>query len=171
MRLYRGGLKRGITEVLNRYGKKRTKGGRLGEIGYYFPRRDTQAYRVLAVEAVSGEIPAELIYRLTCNPSFTETLIQQLKKGGRVYYRDNLRGEVMLKLRCNPDRRGELDCIRPQDWKAGESHRIIENDAVVENGDSVLFGYLLDIPRIHRFCNVLQIFKTQCCALFCTSTT
>ena len=66
-------------------------------------------------------------------------------------------GEVMLKLLCNPDRRGELDRILFQDLYAGEPHGIIENDAVDENGDPVLFGYLLDIPRINRFCNALQL--------------
>lgn len=66
-------------------------------------------------------------------------------------------GEVMLKLLCDPDRRGELDRILYQGLNAGEPHGIIENDAVDENGDPVLFGYLLDIPRIHRFCNALQL--------------
>ena len=66
-------------------------------------------------------------------------------------------GEVMLKLLCDPDGRGELDRILSQGLNAGESHGIIENDAVNENGDPVLFGYLLDIPRIHRFCNALQL--------------
>ena len=81
MRLYRGGLKRGITEAFSPYGKKRTKGGgHLGEIGYYFPRRDTQAYRILAVVAVCGEIPAELIYRLASSSNYKETLVRQLKK-------------------------------------------------------------------------------------------
>ena len=66
-------------------------------------------------------------------------------------------GEVMLKLLCDPDRRGELDRILSQDLNAEEPHGIIENDAVDENGDPVLFGYLLDIPRINRFCNALQL--------------
>ena len=58
--------------------------------------------------------------------------MRQLKKVEllRVYYRDKLRGEVILKLLCNPDRRGELDRIRSQDLNAGKPHRIIENDAV-----------------------------------------
>ena len=66
-------------------------------------------------------------------------------------------GEVMLKLLCDPDRRSELDRILFQDLYAGKPHEIIGNDAVDENGDPVLFGYLLDIPRINRFCNALQL--------------
>ena len=70
---------------------------------------------------VCGEIPAELIYGLASGPSFTEKLIRQLKKRGllRVYYRDKLRGKVMMKLLCNPDRRSDLDRIQFQDLKAG----------------------------------------------------
>lgn len=333
----------------------------MSENGCYFPRRDTQAYRILALVAVCGEIPAELIYRLADSPSYKEKLIRRLKKEGllRVYYRDKLRGyrlgrrakalllsdnperfsffltgnadtnllkseitrrlrlhriaevcaamqnvgvavfrdekpkvfapdrafcgslecdvfyssrevkelgieavkikgsrmtgvlltssrvfltynggpymakwdyraeqrakalmqivlcgvssslgytpdgicgllfgdnlepfyqilssadsstrcfflldgnyehfyyltndhigEVMLKLLCDPDRRGELDRILSQGLNAGEANGIIENDAVDGNGAPVLFGYLLDIPRIHRFCNALQL--------------
>ena len=50
-----------------------------------------------------------------------------------MYYRDKLREELMLKLLCNSDRRGELDRIRSQDLNAGEFHGVIENDAVDEN--------------------------------------
>lgn len=39
----------------------------------------------------------------------------------------------MLKLLCNPDRRGELDRIQFPVLNAGEPHGIIENDAVDEN--------------------------------------
>ena len=162
MRLCGDGLKRGITEVFSPYGKKRAKGGgHLGKFGYYFPRRDTQTYRIFALVVVCGEIPEELIYRLTNRPSFKEILIRQLKKVGHlwVYYQNKLRGEVMLKPLCNPDRRGELYRIRSQDLNAGEPHGIIKNDAVDENGDTILFGYLLNIPRIHRFWDVFQIFK------------
>lgn len=73
------------------------------------------------------------------------------------YLTNDHRGEVMLKLLCDTDRRGELDRILSQDLNEGEPHGIIENDAVDENGAPVLFGYLLDIPRIHRFCNALQL--------------
>ena len=38
-------------------------------------------------------------------------------------------GEVMLKLLCNPDKRGELDRILSQDLYTGKPYGIIENDA------------------------------------------
>lgn len=73
------------------------------------------------------------------------------------YLTNDRRGEVMLKLLCDMGRRGELDRILSQGLNAGEPYGIIENDAVDKNGAPVLFGYLPDIPRIHRFCNALQM--------------
>ena len=87
MRLCGGGLKRGITEVFSLYGKIRTKrGGHFGEIGYYFPRKDIQVYRVLAVVVVCDKKPAELIYRLDSILSYKETLVRQLKQGVFLWY-------------------------------------------------------------------------------------
>ena len=77
------------------------------------------------------------------------------------YLTNDHKGEVMLKLLCDTDRRGELDRILSQGFHAGEPYGIIENDAVDKNGAPVLFGYLPDIPRIHRFCNALQIQERQ----------
>ncbi len=73
------------------------------------------------------------------------------------YLTNDRRGEVMLKLLCDTDGREELDRILFQGLNAGEPYGIIENDAVDKNGAPVLFGYLPDIPRIHRFCNALQL--------------
>ncbi|MBD5532942.1 MAG: hypothetical protein HDQ98_12240 [Lachnospiraceae bacterium] len=73
------------------------------------------------------------------------------------YLTNDRRGEVMLKLLCDTDGREELDRILSQGLNAGEPCGIIENDAVDKNGAPVLFGYLPDIPRIHRFCNALQL--------------
>lgn len=77
---------------------------------------------------------------------------------GHFYYLTNdHKGEVMLKLLCDTDRRGELERILSQGLNAGKPYGIMENDALDENGDPVLFGYLPDIPRIHRFCSALQL--------------
>ena len=73
------------------------------------------------------------------------------------YLTNDHRGEVMLKLLCDPDRKGELDRILSQDLNVGKIYGTIDSDAVDGNGEPVLFGYLLDIPRIHRFCNALQL--------------
>lgn len=77
---------------------------------------------------------------------------------GHFYYLTNdHKGEVMLGLLCDRDRREELDRILSQGLCAGNPGGVIENDALDGNGDPVLFGYLLDIPRIHRFCSALQL--------------
>ena len=73
------------------------------------------------------------------------------------YLTNDRKGEVILKLLCDPDRREELDGILTLDLYKGAPNGVMEKDAVDENGDPVLFGYLLDIPRIHRFCNALQL--------------
>lgn len=66
----------------------------MGEDGHYFPRKDTQAYRLLELVAVCGEFPAEQVYRLAGSTSYKGTITWLLKKKGllRVYYRDGLRG-------------------------------------------------------------------------------
>ena len=77
---------------------------------------------------------------------------------GHFYYLTNdHKGEVMLRLLCDRDRREELDRILSQGLCAGNPNGTIENDALDGNGAPVLFGYLLDIPRIHRFCSALQL--------------
>mgnify|MGYP006968283216 CR=1 FL=1 len=81
---------------------------------------------------------------------------------GHFYYLTNdHRGEVMLKLLCDWDRREALDRILSQGLCAGNPNGTIENDAMDGNGDPVLFGYLPDIPRIHRFCSALQLQERQ----------
>ncbi len=66
----------------------------MGEDGYYFPRKDTQAYRLLELVAVCGEFPVEQVYRLAGSTSYKGTVTWLLKKERllRVYYRDKLRG-------------------------------------------------------------------------------
>ena len=95
MRLCGCGFKCGITEVFSRYGKKtHEKEAVMGEDGRCFPRKDTQAYRLLELVAVCGEFPAELVYRLAGSTSYKDTVTWLLKKERllRVYYRDKLRG-------------------------------------------------------------------------------
>ena len=59
-----------------------------------FPRRGTQAYRLLELTAICGEIPADLVRRLPGGISYKESVILSLKKAGllQTYYRDRLRG-------------------------------------------------------------------------------
>lgn len=45
-----------------------------------FPRRGTQAYRLLELTAICGEIPADLVRRLPGGISYKESVILSLKK-------------------------------------------------------------------------------------------
>ena len=62
-----------------------------------------------------------------------------------------------MRMLCDTGRRGELDRILMQGLYEGDSGLTVENDAMDENGNPVLFGYFLDIPRINRFCIALQL--------------
>ncbi len=84
----------------------------MGEDGRCFPRKDTQAYRLLELVAVCGEFPAEQVYRLAGSTSYKGTVTWLLKKERllRVYYRDKLRGYRLgrrskeMLLSDNPER-------------------------------------------------------------------
>lgn len=59
-----------------------------------FPGPDTQAYRLLALTAVCGELPAPLLKRLPGSSSYKEALVTSLKKDRllRTFYKDSFRG-------------------------------------------------------------------------------
>ena len=75
---------------------------------------DTQAYRLLELVAVSGELPADQIARLSGGNSYKETVITLLKENKliriRTFCRDKLRGYRLtrrlksLLLSDNPER-------------------------------------------------------------------
>ena len=67
------------------------------------------------------------------------------------------RGEVLLRLLCDPERKAELDEILSQDLSKGSTNWLIEHDAIDEHGCPVLFGYTCDMPRIRRFDDALGL--------------
>lgn len=75
------------------------------------------------------------------------------------YLTNDFRGEVLLKLLCDPEMIAELNRILSQGLNAREPGWPVENDAINEDGCPVLFGYFLDIPRINRFITALQFQK------------
>lgn len=78
------------------------------------------------------------------------------------YYLTNDRyGEVLVKLLCAPAKLAALERIISQDLLPKQPELPIENDAVDMNGNPVLFAYFLDIPRINRFCNGIQLYGRQ----------
>lgn len=73
------------------------------------------------------------------------------------YLTNDRKGEALLRLLCDPRRRAALDRILSQGLGAGVPGWAVENDAMDGRGNPVLFGYLLDIPRISRFHAALQL--------------
>ena len=67
------------------------------------------------------------------------------------------RGEVLLRLLCDPERKAALEGILSEDLAEGRSNWLIEHDAIDENGCPVLFGYTCDMPRIRRFDDALGL--------------
>ena len=70
-------------------------------------------------------------------------------------------GKVLLKLLCSTAKRTALNRILSQDLQPGNPGLSIVNDAVDPDGSPVLFGYFMDIPRINRFCNGLELHQKK----------
>lgn len=66
-------------------------------------------------------------------------------------------GEVLLRLLCCPEKTAALNRTLSIGLSPPKIGWIIENDGFDNQGNAVLFGYFLDIPRISRFCSALQI--------------
>ena len=67
------------------------------------------------------------------------------------------RGDVLLRLLCDPERKTALDGILLEDLSEGRPNWRIEHDAIDGNGCPVLFGYTCDMPRIRRFDDALGL--------------
>jgi len=71
------------------------------------------------------------------------------------YLTSDHRGETILQLLCDPEKKAVLDNILMEGYTESRIWRV-ENDAM--DGDTpVLFGYTCDMPRIKRFANGLEI--------------
>lgn len=66
-------------------------------------------------------------------------------------------GEVILKLLCDPEKRMALNELLSSDLNAKEPGWLVENDAIDQDGDPVLFAYDFDMPRIVRFTTALGL--------------
>jgi len=67
------------------------------------------------------------------------------------------KGETILKLLCDADKAAQLDRILLGNMETQNTGFLIENDAIDENGDPVLFAYSFDMPRIKRFDTALRM--------------
>ena len=67
------------------------------------------------------------------------------------------RGEILLKLLCNFEKRENLNRLLSQNLQEAEPGLIIENDGLDNESNPVMFAYDFDMPRIKRFTTALQI--------------
>ena len=64
---------------------------------------------------------------------------------------------MLLRLLCDAEQTAKLDQILSLDLQPSDNGLSIEHDALDAHGNPVLFGYLLDIPRINRFLTALNL--------------
>lgn len=74
-----------------------------------------------------------------------------------LYLTNDHAGEVLLRLLCNPDKTARLNGILMGGLYPHDPAMVIENDAVDEAGNPVLFAYFCDMPRLARFVNGLAL--------------
>lgn len=67
------------------------------------------------------------------------------------------RGEMLIRLLCNPELCTELDEILTDDLCPSYSGSLIENDAMTEDGKPVLLAYKCDLNRIKKFKDALTM--------------
>lgn len=73
------------------------------------------------------------------------------------YIPNNHDGEVILKILCDAGRSAELRSVLSENLSPRTADSHIENDGFDRHGNPVLFAHTLDLPRIARFHQALQL--------------
>lgn len=73
------------------------------------------------------------------------------------YATNDHKGEVLVRLLCSPNRTKMLNQVLSKGMRPASNRLPMEHDAVNPQGNPVLFGYTMDMPRICRFCNALEL--------------
>lgn len=76
------------------------------------------------------------------------------------------KGEHILKLLYDRDLNEQLQDILMTDLYSGNTGATLENDALDESGNPVLFAYTCDLPRIKRFDTALRL-QSKCGTVIC----
>jgi len=118
------------------------------------PDKQTRAYEVLALVAIFGEFPNDLLSRLSGGASYKETIITALKKQGliKTYYADGLRGLRLtnrakkLLLADNParfsfymDENSDTNHVRSEPHRRERLHRIAGATVTMQNAGAAIF--------------------------------
>ncbi len=120
----------------------------------FYPQKDTQAYRLLELTAICGELPACLLHRIPGSTSYKDVLIWSLKKERllKTYYRDRLRGYRLgtkgkaFLLRENPERfsfyltgNADTNMLKSEITRRLRLHRIAEIYIMMVNAGISVF--------------------------------
>lgn len=73
------------------------------------------------------------------------------------YIPNNHAGEVILKLLCDSRQMAELNGILSENLLPCKRGSVLENDGMNHEGQPVLFAYSMDLPRILRFHQALEL--------------
>lgn len=118
------------------------------------PDKGSRAYELLELTAVSGEFPADILYRLPGGNSYKAALITSLKQQRllKTYYRDGLRGyrltnkSKQLLCESNPGRFAfyltgavETNHIKSEITRRLRLHRIAETTVAMKNAGVTVF--------------------------------
>ena len=119
-----------------------------------FPKQDTLGLHLLEMAAVCGELPTDLLTRLSGSSSYTETVITSLKKDGllKTYYKDKLRGYRLgqrakrILLERQPERFSfyltgnvETNRIKSEVPRRIRLHRVAETYVAMQNAGIAVF--------------------------------
>ena len=74
-----------------------------------------------------------------------------------IYLTNDRNGETLLRLLCDTEKTTALNRILSENLHGRDPGLLIENDAIDENGEPVIFAYNCDMPRITRFNSALNL--------------
>lgn len=119
-----------------------------------FPRDDTLAYRILAITAISGEVPSDALPLFHFSLPYTKNVLYSLTKMGMLqsFYQDKIRGYRLTSpakaelLRADPARfsnalTGETETNRMKNLPIRRSrlHNLAELNIMMHSGGAVIF--------------------------------
>lgn len=112
-------------------------------------------------DSINGIIFAnsmQLSYELLSNKDGKQYFISDGNYDNFYFLTNDEKGEAVLKLICYPELLSQLNCILKYDLEEPQQGLTIENDAIDENGNPVLFCYTFNLPKIIRFNSALQLY-------------
>ncbi|WP_341474527.1 hypothetical protein [Hungatella hathewayi] len=134
-------------------------------------RMKTLMWTVLCQQRLAAQFRPEDVFGLVLGDGMEPAYQMLTSNGGKkhdcfmldgcydhFFYASNDRqGETLLRLLSSAEKKAELDRILSLDLEERRANWRIENDAIDQNGEPVLFAYGFDMPRIARFNTALEL--------------